>query len=139
MPNFMDDKYRSRGKVQDFVSDLIDSQCYVEDTNGKNRRLDIDTLFGLAANNGIDTTNLEKHRDTPNGVGRIRMTLANMLRSRARKRHGLYDVEGNVVDAPKDFIGDSPRVESLDGERLREAKPETQSEDAEAGGDEAAA
>lgn len=124
MASIIDEKYKNRPKVQDFVSELIDSNCLVE---GK---IDVDRLFALAEANGVKTEHLEHHRDKKNGVGRLRMTIANSLRARARKRHGLYDLDGDVVDAPAEFIGDRPQVETIDGEKIKAQQPENSGSEA---------
>lgn len=90
---------------------------------------DLDKMFLLAERNGIDTTHatFTGIRDTGN-VGRARMTISNMLRSRGRKRHGLFDIDGNWADAPADFIGDAEKVETPEGVKIPKAKPAKEAE-----------
>lgn len=101
---------------------------------------DLDKMFLLAERNGIDTTHatFTGIKDT-NNVGRGRMTISNMLRARAKKRHGLFDVAGEWNEAPADFLGDAERVEERDGTKIPKAKPakeaEAQTEGQEAGDD----
>lgn len=95
---------------------------------------DLDKMFALAEANGVDTAKYESAKDHPSGVGRMRMTISNMLRSRARKRHGLFDILGNWHDAPADFVDGHDRVEERDGTKIAKAKPEAKA-DGEAQGD----
>lgn len=83
--------------------------------------VDLDRLFKLCHQNGIDTAKMEEQRERPNAPGRIRMTLGNSLRAAARKRHGLYNLEAEWVEAPADFIGDLPLKENPDGTGIAKA------------------
>lgn len=100
---------------------------------------DLDAMFLLAERNGIDTS----HKTfvgirEANAIGRARMTLHNMLKSRAKKRHGLFGIEGNWVDLPADeleALGNPERVEERDGTKIpkvKAAKEEPADEEAEA-------
>lgn len=95
---------------------------------------DLDLMFVLAERNGIDTT----HKTfvgirEQNAVGRARMTLHNMLLSRAKKRFGLFDVDGNWVDLPEDEIRRfelTEPTETRDGVKIKKEKPAKQAEEA---------
>ena len=93
---------------------------------------DLDKMFLLAEQNGIDT--LSKTfvglRETGN-IGRARMTIGNMLRAAARKRHGLYDNEGNWVEAPLEARNEGEPTQGRDGSKIVKAKAEPTTEDAE--------
>ena len=90
-------------------------------TKGKNV-WDLDLMFVLAERNGIDTT----HKTfvgirEANAIGRARMTLHNMLKSRAKKRHGLFDVEGEWIQLDEvqlEELGNPERVEERDGTKI---------------------
>lgn len=96
---------------------------------------DLDKMFALAEANGIDTAKYESAKDHPSGVGRMRMTISNMLRSRAKKRHGLFDLNGNWLDAPASFEVDEVRSEERDGTKIAKVKKakEADAEEAAAG------
>lgn len=97
---------------------------------------DLDKMFLLAERNGIDTTHatFTGIKDTGN-VGRGRMTISNMLRARAKKRHGLFDASGEWIDAPADFLGDAERVEERDGTKIPKVKPAKETDAAAEGAD----
>lgn len=118
----------------DFVSLLIDRSCTYDAqvpspgglTSRPVTRLDLESLLQLGEANGCPTA---KHRDKlaseslrPQDVGRMRMHVANMLRPRALRRHGLFDLEGKWVPADRDFLvenGAPPQpVESRTGKVL---------------------
>ena len=90
---------------------------------------DLDKMFLLAERNGIDTTHttFTGIKETGN-VGRGRMTISNMLRARAKKRHGLFDVAGEWVEAPADFLAGAERVEERDGTKIPKVKPAKETE-----------
>ena len=101
---------------------------------------DLDSMLLLAERNHIDTSHATfvSIREK-NAVGRARMTIRNMLFSRAKKRHGLYDIEGNWVDMPADeleALGNPERVEERDGTKIprvkaaKEEKAEAEEQDA---------
>jgi len=132
--SIIDPKYakKYRGST-DFIGELITDQCQIEETtetkSGKEkvvRHLDVDRMLELAVRNGANVDKLRAGKDSPNAPGRIRMSVGNMLRSRAIKRHGLYDLQGNVVDAPREFLQDNEApdqpTETLDGEKIKAEK-----------------
>lgn len=88
---------------------------------------DLDLMFLLAERNGIDTSHATfVGIRSANAIGRARMTLHNMLKSRAKKRHGLFDIPGewNDLDAEQlAELGDPERVEERDGTKIPKAKP----------------
>lgn len=94
-------------------------------TNGKSV-WDLDAMLLLAERNSIDTAQATfvGIREA-NAVGRARMTLHNMLKSRAKKRHGLFDIDGNWVDLPAEeleIMGNPERVEERDGTKIAKVK-----------------
>lgn len=101
-----------------------------EKVESAKRTVNLDSLFALAKANGINTAKYEEQRDRPNAPGRLRMTIGNMLRAAAKKRHGLFDTDGEWVDADKDFLGDAERVQERDGTKIAKAKPAAEAEPA---------
>ena len=152
MSSIIDAKYKERYRDNpDWLATLIHDQCFVQHTkevavkddegndtgktevvNAGRPELNLEALFDLAEKNGIAAR--EKYgdqADKKNAPGRLRMTIGNSLRAAARKRHGLYDVDGNWLDAPADFVGDRPKVQNPDGSKIAKAKPEKEKEAAE--------
>lgn len=148
--SIIDPKYRDKYKPEnrDWLALFIDEQCTVKQTKEvavkdeegndtgetetvelKKSTLVLDDLFALADQNGIDTAKYEEQAGRPNAPGRLRMTLGNMLRARAMKRHGLFNIEGGWVAADDAFIGEAPLTENPDGTKIKVAKePEPESE-----------
>ena len=129
--SIVDSKYAGRYRnASDFIGDLINDQCldeYTETTaSGKERvtrRLNVHKVLDLAEKNGGDVTVLRNQTDRPNAPGRIRMSAGNMLRARAIRRHGLYNLKGEAVRAPLEFLQeheapDRP-TETMDGKKIK--------------------
>ena len=119
-------KYR---EASDWMGDFIrkNASAFEEVTvNGKTVEqeagLDVDALFTLAENNGLDVASHKKRKKDPGFVGNFRMSLGNMLRAVARKRHGLYDVENTFRKAPADWLSEQGAPEKAthtkDGEKI---------------------
>ena len=89
--NFIDPKYahRYRGS-SDWVGAMISEHC----TSKEDGTIDLDILFKFAERNGIDTAKFRGQTGAPNAPGRLRMTIGNMLRARALRRHGLKGPNG---------------------------------------------
>ena len=51
------------------------------------------------------------------------MTIGNMLRARAKARHGLFDVEGEWHEASEEFLDGAERTQERDGTKIAKAKP----------------
>jgi hypothetical protein len=145
--SIIDPKYRDKYSKdnQDWLGTFIDSECTTQNTKevavkdeegnptgeketvpAKGSTLHLDQLFDLAKQNGIDTAKYETQADRPNAPGRLRMTLGNMLRARAKKRHGLFNIEGEWVAADSEFVGDSPATENPDGTKIAKVTPEAE-------------
>lgn len=88
------------------------------------RKWDIDAVFALAEANAIDTKKYDSMKAHPSGVGRARMTISNMLRSAAKKRHGLYDTKGNWHETPEGFPVNETITQNRDGSAIMVKKPE---------------
>jgi len=148
MTSIIDDKYK--GKVaNDWLTSIINNKCTAkvtktvtkkdpegnettEEVTLKKTRVDIDALFALARENNINVDKFEEQRDRPNAPGRIRMTVGNMLRAAAKKRHGLF-VDGEWTAAPSDFHNEGEPTENQQGHKIVKAKPKAEeTENAEA-------
>lgn len=147
------EKYRGKYKgAQDWLASTIDANVKVAVTKEKvttaedgtktteivdtaKTEIDLNKLFALAIANHI---NVDKYRgdvDKKNAPGRLRMTIGNMLRAVAKKRHGMFVLTADGsdwVDAPAEFIGDSVKTHNSDGSKIVVAKPETASTETEA-------
>lgn len=148
--SIVDPKYRTKYKTAiDWLASFVDGQVKTavtkekvntaedgtkttETITTKETRVDLDALFTLARVNGLDVSKYEAQREQKNAPGRLRMTIGNMLRSAALKRHGLYNVEGDWNDAPAEFVGDKVKTHNRDGSKIKVEKPaETKAEETE--------
>lgn len=140
------DKYRQGG---DWLSNFVDGEVKeaitkektvtaedgtktVETVQTNKTRISMDHLFALAEANSIDVEKYKADADKPNAPGRLRMTIGNMLRAAAKKRHGLFNVAGEWNDAAADFVGDSEKTHNPDGSKIAKVKAEAEPEVAEA-------
>lgn len=122
------DKYKGKYKgSSDWIGDLIVQRATKvpegAKEGSKKTELYLPDLFALARANKLDETKvaaLEAQQSQKNAPGRIRMTLGNMLRAAARKRHGLYDVDGTVLTPDALFMEKAqPKpTEDLDGNKI---------------------
>lgn len=121
MGSIIDDKYKGNyRKPQDWVAQLLADNCTeytettrtVKDEDGnettetirKASGVSISALFKLGRDNNLNLAKFEGvDPDSPGFVGRFRMSLGNMLRAAAAKRHGLY-VNGEWVPAPAEWL-----------------------------------
>lgn len=94
----------------------------------KNTRIDMDALFGLAKANNLDVAKYDEQRDRPNAPGRLRMTIGNMLRSAAKKRHGLFGLDGVWNEADSAFIDGAEKTHNQDGSKIAKVKAEAEAE-----------
>lgn len=92
----------------DWISEVMEENCRDEKGN-----TDVDKTRALCAENGIEL------KDYPN-LGMVRMNAGNMLRSRARKRHGLY-INGEWVSAPAAFTAGHEKTQNPDGSTIAKA------------------
>ena len=99
--SIVDPKYRAQMNA-DWMAGLIGEHCV------KDNAIDIDALTRFATINGLDVAKFETQKDTHGFPGRYRMTIGNMLRSVAKKRHGLFVPKGATktewLDAPADWL-----------------------------------
>lgn len=125
MGSIINEKYKGKYKgASDWIGELIKVQCVDEDP--QKTGLSVDALFAMARNNNLNEVKLgelEGQKDQKNAPGRIRMTVGNMLRAAAKKRHGLYGVDGKWHKADQEFLDangvEGDPVEGKDGESLK--------------------
>lgn len=102
---------------------------FVETTTQVADGIDVDKVFALARENGLDTkvAAFEAQREGAGFAGRFRMTARNMLQAVAKQRHGLM-INGSFVSAPADWLADKKAPEApthtQDGTKIVVAKPE---------------
>lgn len=133
-------KYRGKYNAEnaDWLSRLIVANTYVQKTKEKTIKaedgtettetvnvgkpaVDLEKLFDFAEANAINARELYGDQvDRAGAAGRLRMTIGNLLRSAAKRRHGL-NVDGKFVEAPAEFIGEVAKTENPDGSKI--AKP----------------
>lgn len=65
--------------------------------------VDVDAVFKLGRENGLNLDKYDAQRGSHGFAGRIRMTVGNMLRAEAKRRHGLV-VDGKFVSAPAEWL-----------------------------------
>lgn len=105
--NMVDEKYRNKYKgSSDWIGEFIKSNVNKDAGDGKST-YDAGLMRKLAEKNGVDASKLAEAN-----VGRARMTIGNQLRARAKKRHGLFDINGAWVKAPEDFLKESGAPDS---------------------------
>lgn len=126
--NIIDPKYKGRYRgASDWVGSLIEDECLInvaEEGKKDKFQIDLDALFELAEANGVDCGEYKKQTDRPGAPGRLRMTVGNALRSRARKRHGLYRRSGKWAKVDDEFKATCPEepTETKDGEPKKQKK-----------------
>lgn len=123
--NMIGDKYRNKYKgASDWIGIVIESQCVVSTEDNKTPRLDLERLFKLAEVNFIDVHLHRRTADNKNAPGRLRMTIGNMLRSRAKRRGGLLDLDGKVMTPAEGFeVLEVPTENIMTGEKIKVEKP----------------
>lgn len=133
--NFMPEQYRDRYRGDpDWLGQFINNNCRKVLEEGKAAVLCMDSLLSLAEKNGVPAESIADWRGQvgrPGAPGRLRMTVGNALRARAKRRHGLIDLDDNFVHAAAEFIGDAPRLEKSDGspsDEVLEARAAKQAE-----------
>jgi hypothetical protein len=134
--SIINEKYKGKYKgASDWIGRLIEEKCTkITKTKAKGdepaketKELHIPSLFALAKANGLDKEKLDAlkaQQDTPNAPGRIRMTIGNMLRAAAKRRHGLVDTDGTTLTPDADFVLPAEPVEDLAGEKIAKAPKE---------------
>lgn len=142
--SIIDEKYRDRYREPDWVGQMINKDATetimktvkVKDEEGnvtgeeevptKKSKLDLDKLFKICEVNKIDYAKFDEQRDNPNAPGRIRMSVGNMLRAAARRRGGLYDINGDWQLAPAELMDGKEPTETPDGEKIKKSEPESE-------------
>lgn len=116
--SIIDEKYKGKYKgASDWAGLQLEEQCY--DAQEKGPAIpNLNKMIKLAKANKMDKDKLaemEARSGAANAIGNIRMAIGNMLRAAAKRRFGLYDLAGEWVKAPKDFLVDG------DGQPLEKA------------------
>lgn len=122
------DKYKGKYKgPSDWTGELIKAQCY---GTGDAKGLNLDDLFTMADNNGIDTAEWRRQAGAKNAPGRLRMTIGNQLRAIAKKRHGLKGADGKWHEADQAFIdaAGTEKTEKPDGSPIKAAANDDEKE-----------
>lgn len=65
--------------------------------------VNVDAVFKLGRENGLNLDKYEDQRGSHGFAGRIRMTVRNMLQAEAKRRHGLV-IDGKFVTAPAEWL-----------------------------------
>lgn len=117
--SIINDKYKGKYRgASDFVGELIAKFC----TDTETKRFEPESLRAFAKANGIEDTEKYALR-SPQDIARFRMTVGNMLRAKAKRRHVLIGNDGEQYPAPPEFVGALPEkfatpVEDLQGNSL---------------------
>lgn len=145
--SIINSKYRDgryKAENQDWLGKLVGEKCTtftdrdkkvpVEGQEGAFKTVtekvadgvDVDAVFKLGRENGLNLDKYEAQRGSHGFAGRIRMTVRNMLQAEAKRRHGLV-VDGKFVSAPADWLaakgaGDKP-THNQKGEKIATPKP----------------
>lgn len=144
MASIVDSKYRDKYKGnKDWLATLMDEEVTraitktktttdketgavtTEEVVLKGRTLDFELLFALAVANGFKVDEYRRQVESHGAAGRLRMTIGNMLRAAARKRHGLYVIRDGApvwVEASAEFIGDGEKTQNPDGSAIQKPK-----------------
>lgn len=145
--SIIDAQYREKYKTPDWLGDFVNANAVdavtkeveVKDEEGNvtgtetkttgKTVLDLDKFFDLCEKNHVNTDKMRAQRDGKNAAGRIRMTLGNSLRAAARRRGGLFDLDGEWNEAPEEITKGKEPVENADGTKIAKAKTD-ETEDA---------
>jgi hypothetical protein len=97
--------------------------------------VDVNAVFKLGRENGLNLDKYEEQRGSHGFAGRIRMTVRNMLQAEAKRRHGLV-VDGKFVNAPADWLeaknAPAAPTHNPKGEKIAVPKPPKAEKPAEA-------
>lgn len=88
--------------------------------------VDVEALFKIGAENGLDLEKFRAQTDGHGFPGRFRMTVGNMLRNVAKQRHGFW-LNEEFVEAPEDWLKEAGApaepTHEQDGTKIAKAKP----------------
>lgn len=136
--SIVDPKYaEALRNTTDFIGEFIADNCTVETSPEVKEKdpetkkmvvkrvaktaVDFDSLIELGRVNFLPEDKLKayaKSKKDAGATGRVRMSIGNMLRARALRRHGLYNLKGKWVNAPADFLDGAEQTEDRKGEKL---------------------
>jgi hypothetical protein len=139
------DKYK-KPEAKDWLSKLLDAEATktrevkktvvnpenpdekITTTEQRADGIDVDKLFQIAKNNGINTANLQGHEADHGFAGRARMTIANGMRRVIKERHGCFNLGRTFLTAPPEMLNklqaDAEPTHNQDGTKIAKAKPE---------------
>jgi hypothetical protein len=137
--SIIDPKYKGRPAKADWLTDFVEKNATTaivktvkskaedgtetsETVETGKRATDLDKLFALAEANGFPAhAKYGDQVDRKNAVGRLRMTIGNVLRAAARKRGGLYNVDKDFIDADDAFMAGGAPTHNPDGTKIVKA------------------
>lgn len=128
-------RYKSGGAAYDApLAVFIRAQC------GEGDKFEFPAFFSLCRKNGITEEQVAKYEaqvaTNANGTkGRARMTLANMLRAKARKDQKLLDLNGNEVEVLEPKVAASGAVKAAQEKAAAAGNADTAPAGSEAGPD----
>lgn len=144
--SIVDPKYKNKYKDpanRDWLSTFLDENAMatkdkqVQETVGDEKvtktirvpdGVDTGKLFAIAKANGIDTAKYEAQSGSHGFGGRMRMTIANMLRRVIKERHGMFNAGGTFTTAPAEMLAKVGAVEkpthNRDGSKIAKPKAE---------------
>ena len=138
---YRDGRYKAEN--QDWLGKLVGEKCTTysdrertvkTDDEGGTKKVtekvadgvDVDAVFKLGRENGLNLDKYDAQRGSHGFAGRIRMTVRNMLQAEAKRRHGLV-VDGKFVSAPADWLASKGAPEkpthNQKGEKIATPKP----------------
>jgi len=117
--SIINEKYKGKyGKdhQDDWVAATIKDLCYDAPKKGDGKpEFNANKLFKLAALNKVPKDKIDAAKtQIDTNPGHMRMNIGNALRGAGRRRFGLYDLDGDWMDAPDEFLVNS-KGEALDG------------------------
>lgn len=143
--SIINDKYKGKYKgASDWIGRVIEAKATKVPEGAKEgakAELYLPDLFKLARANKLDSdkiNSLENQQSQKNAPGRIRMTIGNMLRAAAKRRHGLVDIDGTTLTPDADFELPEEPTEDLAGNKV-ETKAQAEKKAAKAAADKAKA
>lgn len=112
--SIIDPKYRAKYKDPDWLAQQMTTHgsTFKEVTTGEGNAkttkqvptgVDVDKVFKLARENGLDVDKYEAQRAGHGFAGRFRMTVRNMLQPIVKQRHGFW-ANGKFVEADPQFL-----------------------------------
>lgn len=136
-PKYRDGRYKQRDWLGEQIASVSDqtkevSKQVKEGDETKTVKttvsagVDVDAIFVLARENGLNVDKYEDQREGHGFPGRFRMTVRNMLQKVAKQRHGIV-IAGKFTKAPADWLEAKGAPEAPThtegGEKIAKPKP----------------